>query len=599
MKPVMKKGIRSGLLILIGVVPLAYYYWGQYEITGGAGGFPLDDSWIHLVFARSIHRGEGFSYGGAGAVYGSTSPLWVFILSMFHSCGPILAAQLWGIALYFGYIILTVRLIGYFGIDGDVRNMSVIIVIFTARMVWSSLSGMESLLYVVLSLWALERYLSWDCERIWKLVGAGFLIFLATAGRPECASLIPALVFTEYLVGMRRKRVLEVWKSYMAGSAAFVIPLLAGMLAMNYMTGDWHPTTLAAKSGTKGLIFGIRSGSPAELLRSFFYYPFKDFLLLPIYVIFDNLLLAAPMMYGFSRFIKEWRNDPETKGRKLVIPVTVAFYVYLRGAVAPYGHPAFQWGRYYTLLSPLILVIASSGLNNYLKSGRATSKGSGIFSLTIGGLLSVSSFYALWRGMDFWSIFGLNPTNSDTAARLPFIHMLLCVSMAAIGIRLLSGYFFQGKKYEWLIPAVCLAGVSIVNTALLRDLYVLNVKNIDQMQVDIGKFLKRNTSPDAVIAVDDIGAIAYFSERKIIDLKGIVTPEIIRYKKTSGNGGSAIRRYFRENEFPRLLAIFPDWHPDLENEELRLNPIYSVKLVDNTICGDETMVVYEVDRPVR
>lgn len=50
-------------------------------------GYWEDDAWIHLEFARSLMRGAGFSFNGH-VVYGDTSPLWVWLLDLFHLAIP-------------------------------------------------------------------------------------------------------------------------------------------------------------------------------------------------------------------------------------------------------------------------------------------------------------------------------------------------------------------------------------------------------------------------------------------------------------------------------------------------------------------------------
>ncbi len=46
-----------------------------------------DDAYIHLEFARSVARGNGFSFNGH-IVYGDTSPLWVYLLIGVHALVP-------------------------------------------------------------------------------------------------------------------------------------------------------------------------------------------------------------------------------------------------------------------------------------------------------------------------------------------------------------------------------------------------------------------------------------------------------------------------------------------------------------------------------
>jgi len=45
--------------------------------------------------------------------------------------------------------------------------------------------------------------------------------------------------------------------------------------------------------------------------------------------------------------------------------------------------------------------------------------------------------------------------------------------------------------------------------------------------VYLGKWFSKNTPPEASVAIPDIGAFAYYSDRKVVDLGGLVTPAMI------------------------------------------------------------------------
>src|SRR3989475_12026708 len=72
---------RDDLLVLLAAaLPLAVLLLRERLIAGSAG-FPLDDSWIHLHFARNIAAGAGFAYNPGVPVAGSTAPLWTLLLA--------------------------------------------------------------------------------------------------------------------------------------------------------------------------------------------------------------------------------------------------------------------------------------------------------------------------------------------------------------------------------------------------------------------------------------------------------------------------------------------------------------------------------------
>lgn len=54
----------------------------------GRPALPLDDSFIHFVYARSFAEGAPFRFGLAeGASTGATSLLWPILLAPFHAIG--------------------------------------------------------------------------------------------------------------------------------------------------------------------------------------------------------------------------------------------------------------------------------------------------------------------------------------------------------------------------------------------------------------------------------------------------------------------------------------------------------------------------------
>ena len=67
--------LLAGLLMSVLTASFAYY-------TNGRFGFPLDDPWIHLQFAKNLHDYGSFSYyKGEMATSGSTAPLYTVILA--------------------------------------------------------------------------------------------------------------------------------------------------------------------------------------------------------------------------------------------------------------------------------------------------------------------------------------------------------------------------------------------------------------------------------------------------------------------------------------------------------------------------------------
>ena len=119
--------------------------------------------------------------------------------------------------------------------------------------------------------------------------------------------------------------------------------------------------------------------------------------------------------------------------------------------------------------------------------------------------------------------------------------------------------------------------------------YAWAVENINTMQVRLGHWVAANTPPDALIALNDIGALTYFGERRVIDLMGLATPEILPYRR---EGPEAVLRYLGRR-CPEYLVIFPDWFPELAARADLFRPATEVTLAHNVVAGAATMTVYE------
>jgi hypothetical protein len=109
------------------------------------------------------------------------------------------------------------------------------------------------------------------------------------------------------------------------------------------------------------------------------------------------------------------------------------------------------------------------------------------------------------------------------------------------------------------------------------------------MQVHLGRWVDRTLPKDARLALNDVGAIAYFSRREVVDLMGLVTPEIIQHRR---DGEAGVLR-FLDRQCPDYLIIFPAWFPAISTMTDRFTPIYQVKLEQHRVAGADLMVVYE------
>jgi len=153
--------------------------------------------------------------------------------------------------------------------------------------------------------------------------------------------------------------------------------------------------------------------------------------------------------------------------------------------------------------------------------------------------------------------------------------------------------------------ALALLAISGVGTIRAAGRYGLEVRNITQMQVTVGRRLAARPERLKLVATNDIGAIGFITRAPILDLTGLATPGILPYlnrpappgrRNLGWNGANemALLEYL-EARRPDYVAIFPNWYPTIVLRAALGEPIDRIDLSDNLICGGRTMLVY---RPV-
>jgi hypothetical protein len=214
-------------------------------------------------------------------------------------------------------------------------------------------------------------------------------------------------------------------------------------------------------------------------------------------------------------------------GAGFTVPLVALLYAPIVGVTAPYVTPAFQNGRYLGAPVAAAVVLAACGAAWIVERG-ANQKAVGV----------------------------------EQRARA-------------------RGPGPARKALAWLVALLVL--FNVVTTGIATAANTAGAESsINRMQVALGKWLARNTPPQAVIACNDVGAIGYFAKRRVLDLLGLVTPEVVLYR----NRQPVKREYLGAMEFvqdkkPDYLVIFPDWFPNARTAKF-LQPVHVVDLPDNT-----------------
>lgn len=183
-------------LIVIALLSASAYL--ALAASRGVIGFPLDDAWIHQVYARNLATRGEFAFFPGQPSAGSTSPLWAILLSLgylshidFRAGAYILGALFLGASA-----IIAARLTE--SIFPQLSRGSLLMagfLLFEWHLAWGAVSGMEIPLFIFLSLLLLERFYARAHAFLLGLVAA-----LLTLTRPE-GIVLAALVGAGIVMG--------------------------------------------------------------------------------------------------------------------------------------------------------------------------------------------------------------------------------------------------------------------------------------------------------------------------------------------------------------------------------------------------------------
>ncbi len=307
-------------------------YW-----QSGAFGFPLDDAWIHQVYARNLGTRFEFSFFAGQPSAGSTSPLWAILLGVGYAVR--IDFRVWTLGLGIIFLaasgLMTQRVMNLVSDDARLANwFAPLLMISEWHMVWAAASGMEIVLFVFLALALVEAFFA-KRSALWLGLLAGGL----TLTRPE-GVLLAALVGLGLLVQRRQ----ALWsarslRSLFAYALMFFL-LLAPYWMFNLQTsGTLLPNTFYAKSAEY-----------AELTQANFLARWLSLYRQPL--IGAQILLLPGLGYASYYFVRH-------RAWEKVLP---ALWIVFLPLLYAWRLPVeYQFGRYMMPLIPFVMIYGSVG----------------------------------------------------------------------------------------------------------------------------------------------------------------------------------------------------------------------------------------------
>ncbi len=476
--------IYIGIIIfsgLMGIMNILY----ALKINGYFG-FPLDDPWIHLTFAKNFSKYFSFSYYKNEIVTaGSTSPIYTFLLSLAF----FLTQNEFILSYFFGVLFLILSALFFYKLSLlDFGKEIIYAILVTAILIsdkWLNFiagSGMETTMFIFILISAAYFYK--------KRLAVPFAIFLGLIlwTRPDGIALIAA-IFIDYLVQIWLKKENKDIILFDKKSLIKIVIISGGIVGLYFimnliLSGTIFPNTYNAKLTYYTPEFRSRS--------EFIKFEVWEYFTTGAYAIIMAGFILNLALVLFDTFKKKYNHS-------FLYTIFVIIFIFIYYYKLPYAH---RFGRY---LMPVIPFLILSAFLSYRDAAKMIGK-------------FLKSKYIV-------------------------ITLILIISLFTLII-------------------------SITNYLENRKTYAEQCKYINDRQVAAALWLKNNTKENDLIATHDVGAIGYYSERKIIDVAGLITPELIT-KLHDANYNKYMMNYLNEKGVS-YLAFLREWY-----RVTNVNPLFS------------------------
>ncbi|HCB01977.1 MAG TPA: hypothetical protein DEP19_06305 [Anaerolineae bacterium] len=148
------------------------------------------------------------------------------------------------------------------------------------------------------------------------------------------------------------------------------------------------------------------------------------------------------------------------------------------------------------------------------------------------------------------------------------------------------------NRYHWVGQAIWRGSVVMFVVAFIflgARSYAQDVGVIESEMVVTAKWVAENVPAGRTIAAHDIGALGYFDEHPLIDLAGLISPEVIPFIRDE----EQLAEFLNENAADYLIA-FPSFYPHLtDSAEIAFETGSPITLA----MGEQNMTVYLWKRP--
>lgn len=190
----------------------------------------------------------------------------------------------------------------------------------------------------------------------------------------------------------------------------------------------------------------------------------------------------------------------------------------------------------------------------------------------------------IWAGGYIWLYISRLPVYQHGRYIMPAMPIVFLFGLLAFA------EFDGGKlfaRYHWAAQTIWRGSIAMLTFGFIffgARSYAQDVAVIESEMVVTAKWVAENLPAESIIAAHDIGALGYFDNHELIDLAGLISPEVIPFIRDEPQ----IALFLNEKGADYLIT-FPEFYPLLSSG---MEQVFSTNSEITLTFGQQNMVVY-------
>lgn len=539
-------------------------------------GFPLDDAWIHATYARNFSEHGEFAFNAGEPSTGTTSLFWTLALAAAHSISGdvVTGALVLGILSLWFCTHFFFRFVQQTMESDGIAFLSAILFLLSGVVLWWSLSGMETTLFLGVALAA------WDSHARHRHVLSGIFCGVLILLRPE--GIILGLILSFLL--FRRKgdrRTLSLFAS------SLILGVLAYIVWNYSITGSLWTSTLAGRRWLARSSTAV-SFSPIDIVSHAASIAFRWLRMVVLGINFFDSMVSSALLGTLAGIFLGYAGKlpllTEKATRLLFDGITLV--------IAAVG--------FILIIAPEVFPVVKVSSSTFSTERiHVAGVGTLLMALTSRVVLWVSDqplpnrIPAEWKYFFVWIIahnlaYAVFIPYPGHAGRYQPMNIALPIMLIALSLReaeLPLTRIDTAIRFSVITLTLWIGAISFSSW---RDAYVDGVHHINRTHVATSRWIERELPEKAVVAAFDIGALGYFSGRRIVDIGSLIDNASLPYLEKQDIDA------FLERRRPTHVAMIHLFSEEHEVEPLSermgfgrqnlfsLHPIYEARF-DSTI----------------